>query len=85
MHFGETNNCAVLQLSTSLPHRKPHDERVEEQVVQNSDREPCVQAGGHQRARVVDVAAEEVRGYADADGLRRGGDEREGVDELLRH
>src|SRR5919197_350620 len=70
--------------SFDRPYCKPGDEAVEEEVVDDGDRHAGDQTGGHQRAPVVDVAADEGDRDADADGhLLDGGDERQAVDELL--
>src|SRR5438132_5766290 len=67
-------------------HGESRDKPVEEEVVDNGDGDAGDEAGGHQRAPVVDVAAHQGDGHADADRhALHGGDEGEAVDELLDH
>src|SRR5688500_16822708 len=60
------------------------DETVEEEVVEDSDGDGDDHGGGHQGLPEVDVAADQLGGDACGDGLAGGGgDEGEGVDELV--
>src|SRR6266849_890721 len=71
----------------SLPERaacKALDEAVEERVVEERERDARNQRGGHDRLPVEDVAHDQVVWNARRDGpVRRAGDERERIDELV--
>ena len=65
---------------------EPGDKAVEEHIVQQGDGQAGDQAGSHQRAPVIHVAAHQKSGHANADhlvGLRR--DERQRVHKFLGH
>src|SRR5262249_8440601 len=83
---GRSSTCSATPWSLHGSHREAGDEAVEEEVVEDGDRHAGDEAGRHQRAPVVDVAADQRDGHPDTDGhLLDGRDERQAVDELLEH
>src|SRR5712664_3934713 len=64
------------------PNSKSRDKPIEEEIVDDGDGDAGDQAGGHQRAPVIHVAAHQRHRHADAHGhALDGGDEGQAVDE----
>src|SRR5215831_17197875 len=72
--------------SLNRSHRKTSDKAIQEKIVQDSNGHTGDEAGRHQGAPEIDIAAYEEGGDTHTHGIvRHGRDKRQGVHELLHH